>query len=210
MMRPRSDADAGYTLIELVVSLLLLSFVMLAVTGGVRFGAQVWDRSQRDLMTAVMADRSQDILRGILSHAMPRLQGEYVTFSGEPSRLEFDCVPPRAFDGNGTAHAILSIAQAGSGIRLILRLRSIIDRRAEKTAVLADDLSGAQFSYLDASGKKPIWLSYWRDRDKLPDAVRISTDSRSIPQWPALVIRPIISQDPNCTLDPVSLKCRKI
>ena len=202
------SSDAGFTLIELVVSMLLFSLIMLAVTGGVHFGARVWERSQRDLQSADTLDISQGILREILARATPRFQGEYVTFSGDPQAMTFDGVPPLAFTDSGIAHVKLSIVKGANDSHLVLDLQSIAKPNLERKAILQGGLEGLRFSYLDSSDTKPTWLSYWRDRDRLPDAIRIAAENGSPASWPALVVRLIIAQDANCTMDPVSMKCR--
>jgi general secretion pathway protein J len=199
--------DEGYTLIELVVSMLLFSLVMLAVTGGMHFGVRVWERSQRTFQSANALDTGQGVLREILSRATPRFRGEYVTFSGEPGSMTFDGLPPFAFGGGGMVHVKLSVSKDASASNLLLDLQSIAEPNLEKKTTLQSGLSELQFSYLDASDAKPVWLSYWRDRDRLPDAVRIAARNDSS-SWPTLLVRLIIAQDANCAMDPVSMKCR--
>jgi prepilin-type N-terminal cleavage/methylation domain-containing protein len=204
------QSDDGFTLIELVIAMLLLGLIALAVESGLHFGTRVWERSQQSAKSANMIDMGQTILREILSQAIPRFKGEYITFSGEPSTLEFDCIPPQAFAENGTTHASLSITEETEEDDVILKVNSIINPAAVRKATLIRGVNGLRFSYLDASGKIPVWLSYWRDRNRLPDAIRIATDDQSSSRWPTLIIRPFLSQGSNCVLDPVSMKCREI
>lgn len=203
----KGPCDKGYTLIELVVSMLLFSLVMLAVTGGVHFGARVWERSQTNFQDGNALDMTQSVLREILSRATPRFRGEYVSFSGEPGSITFDGVPPSAFGGGGMVHVKLSVAKNGGASDLLLDLQSIAEPRLEKKATLRRGSDELRFSYLDASETKPVWLSYWRDRDRLPDAIRIAADNGAS-SWPTLLVRLIIAQDANCVMDPVSMKCR--
>ena len=197
-------SSPGYTLIELVVALLLLSLIALAVQSGLHFGGQVWQRSQQRLAAANQLDTSQAILRETLSQALPRFKGEYVTFMGEPSTLSFDCVPPLAFQSKGTARVTLSITPISG--KLTLKLASLADASATRNVVLLEGVKQLRFSYLDVSQKSAVWLSYWRDHNRLPDAIRIASDDPT--QWPTLIVKPIIAQDANCVLDPVSMTCR--
>lgn len=210
MSRRREGDEDGFTLIELVIAMLLLSLIALAVESGLHFGARVWERSERNTRTINTIDMAQTILREILSHTLPRFNGAYVTFTGEPTSLIFDCVPPQAFTGSGTAHVELSIASRYGKDALVLEIKSISRPGVAKKATLVHGERGLRFSYLDASGKAPEWLAYWRDRNRLPDAIRIAADSHSPSSWPTLVVRPLISQAPSCVLDPVSMKCRAI
>ena len=43
--RPPHDGEAGFTLLELLISMTLLGLLMLVVLGGLRFGARAWERN---------------------------------------------------------------------------------------------------------------------------------------------------------------------
>lgn len=199
--------EDGYSLIELVVAMLLLGMIALAVEGGLHFGARVWEHSQRTISSAQQIATGQTVLRNLLSHSLPRLKGDYVTFLGEPSTLTFDAVPPQAFETHGAAHVLLATKYDGTNKTLVLTMQSIVDPQSKKSAIIVNHIKNLKFAYLDASEKIPTWLAYWRDRKRLPDAIRIDSDNAS--EWPALIVRPLIAQSANCTLDPVSMTCRK-
>lgn len=207
MTEPLPHHEDGYSLVELVVAMLLLGMIALAVESGLHFGTRVWERSQHTISSAQKIGTSQAVLRNLLSHSLPRLKGDYVTFLGEPSTLSFDVVPPQAFEAHGAAHVVLTMKRAGTNKALVLTMQSIVDLQSQKSATVVDHIKNLKFAYLDASDRVPIWLSYWRDRKRLPDAIRIDSDNAS--EWPTLIVRPLIAQSANCTLDPVSMTCRK-
>lgn len=207
MTAPQQHHEDGYSLVELVVAMALLGMIALAVESGLHFGARVWERSQQTIGSAQKIGTSQTVLRNLLSHSLPRLKGDYVTFLGEPSTLTFDAVPPQAFETHGTAHVVLTVKRDGTNKTLVVTMQSVINPQSKKSAIIVDHVKNLKFAYLDASGKIPTWLAYWRDRKRLPDAIRIDSDNAS--KWPALIVRPLIAQSANCTLDPVSMTCRK-
>lgn len=201
--------DAGFTLVELLVVLLLAALIGAAVAAGLQFGTRVWEHSERNIARTQAYDTAQSILRELLASAMPRMKGGFAEFSGRPDSLEFDARPLAAFPRAGLAHVELSLVRDADGMRLVLKAAPLIDTRNGRVTILADHLNDLEFSYYDASEKAPVWLSFWRDRDRLPDAVRLeAVESARISPWPAFVVRLPIAQDANCIFDPVSMRCR--
>lgn len=195
----------GYSLIELVIALLLLSMVALAAQSGLHFGVTVWGRTKEVISTTDQIDAAQNVLRAVLSHALPRQKGEYVTFSGGPDLLVFDAMPPNAFERYGTGRVKLSVVRGKSGQDLQITMTAL-NGHMEHRAVLADGLSNLRFEYLDASDRSATWLSSWQGKTHLPVAVRItSTDPI---RWPAMVIRLAIAQTATCLLDLETMTCR--
>jgi general secretion pathway protein J len=203
-----SKPDAGYTLMEVVVALLLLSLIGLLVTGGMRFGTQAWRRSDQEISAADGALSTQKILRNALVSAVPNLSAGFASFYGRRDRVSFDSPAPPAFASGGIAHFELTLVSYGAGTRLSLTVRSPSNKRE---AILADSAAPLELSYLDASARIPAWLAVWRNRDRLPDAVRIAgaTPVKNA-DWPPLIVRLAIAQDPNCEFDPVSASCRRL
>ncbi len=199
--------DAGYSLVELVVVLLLLGMIALACESGLHFGAQVWTRSGDRIQSGSQLVTAQTVLHALLSHSLPRLKGDYVTLEGEPTVVRFDLAPPQAFQSFGTAHAVLRVVHSGAFDSLTLEMQSIAEPSIKKYTVLVDHIAGLRFSYLDASDKSFTWLSYWRDRRRLPDAVRITASNPT--HWPTMIMRLGIAQSSSCSIDPVLMTCRK-
>jgi len=203
--------EAGYTLIELTVALLLLSFVALLVSGGVQFGTRVWERSEDSIATADAVDNAQTILRSILSSATPNVSDGFASFDGGADRATFDGPAPAAFGSGGLVRFILSLEHdTGGGTTLALSMHSLLDKTRTRDANIAVVPGQLTLSYLDASGRVPQWLAVWRNRDRLPDAVRIeAVADTAAASWPSLVVHLPIAQDATCVFDPVSVSCRR-
>ncbi len=207
-MNLRYCQSSGYSLVELVVVMLLLGMIALACESGLHFGTQVWSHTETRAQSEGQVVSSQTILRALLAHILPRAKGDDITFEGEPTAISFDVVPPQAFQAGGTAHAQLRIVSSQNAAQLVLEMQSIAAPAFKRRAILDGDVGLMRFAYLDASGQSQTWLSYWRDRNRLPAAIRISTaDTKT---WPTLIVRPIIVQSATCILDSAELACRKI
>lgn len=197
--------EAGYTLIELLVAMLLLSFVGLAIAGGLQFGTRVWERTEQGIADTQSIEAAHDILRDALASALPHRAGGFARFDGEPDRIAFDGPAPRALGTGGVAHFELTVAPDSDGNRLVLKVKRFGDDGDGRAAVLAGHVGALHITYLDASGRAPTWLEFWRDRDRLPDAIEIASEDAG---WPPLIVHPAVMQDASCQFDSVSISCR--
>ncbi len=205
-----SMRDAGYTLIELVVVLLLLSFVSLLVAGGVQFGTRVWERSAKAVDGSDSTTLAQRTLRTLLSSATPAINDGFASFDGDTQHAAFEVPAPAAFGSGGIVQATLSLDRTADGSSIAITLASPLDKSMTRKAVLASPRAILQLAYLDASGRVPAWLAVWRNRSRLPDAVRIAALSPEAgAAWPTFLVRLPIAQDGSCVFDPVSLSCRR-
>lgn len=194
--------DAGYSLVELLIVMLLLSFITLAVSGGFRFGTRIWEATDRSVAETHRYTSTQTVLRDLIANAVPKLKGGYVLFEGGPRQATFLAVAPQSIESGGLVTVTIALERD----RVTMTVKP--ERGEAREAVFATD-SALRLSYLDASDAKPVWLDRWHDRKRFPAVVRIAADDpSSTDRWPLFIARLPIDQPPACVFDPVSLDCR--
>ncbi len=186
--------------------MLLLSIIGLLIAGGMHFGTAVWARTEQGMADIDRINEAQTILREALSSAIPDREGGFVRFDGESDRIAFDGAALFALNGGGPARFEIAAEAGADGTRLVLRATDA--HGVLHHAVLADHLGSLRVSYLDASERVGTWLAVWRDRGRLPDAIRIEQQGAAAAAWPIFVVHPAIAQDAGCQYDPVSTSCR--
>lgn len=206
-VQPISRRCDGYTLIEMLVVLLLVGLIATATSAGLRMGTRVWEHSEVRIAELQSAAAAQTILRNWLTSAIPRREDRLVRFHGEPDFVAFDMPPPRAFGGSGLVRAEIWLVRTGARTGLRVKLRSLTDARRSRETMLTEGAGALRLAYLDSSSGAPVWLDYWRDRPRLPDAVRV-TEAGAGTHWPAFVAHLAVSQAGLCEFDPVSTSCR--
>lgn len=193
----------GFTLVELVISLALVSLVMLGLVGAMRtFG----DSASRIESRSIVVDDLRIVpvfLDRILSQASPRARGgldatgQASWFEGGAQELAWLSIMPGRHGAGGLSHFRLSVTeQAGETVLAIqvLPFRGDGERPDWTTVeyeVVADQLLEIAFRYLPASGGD--WMETWQGDEPLPGWIMISVKTRDA-VWPMMIFRLLEAQ----------------
>ncbi|HUJ47424.1 MAG TPA: prepilin-type N-terminal cleavage/methylation domain-containing protein [Rhizomicrobium sp.] len=203
--------ESGFTLVELLVSLAVLSLLALVLFEGLSFGVRAWEHDQLASASEDHIGIIQTLLRRSLERSCPRRlaanSGEIpkILFSGTSERMRF--LGPEPMSAGGRLCAPLGIVSLTNrhGSQLVLqRLDGNGDIVEQRT--LLDHLAFVRFSYLGDRG----WRSTWTGQTALPASIRIaaSFQRNDLRTWPDLFVSPRISAEADCTYDPVIKGCR--
>ena len=186
---------SGFTLIEILLALSILSIVMLIILGALRIGVRAWEKGEDVLVAQQRARTLLDQLARQLASAsvLMRAQKEQplVVFAGSRRALEFTSSLPLINSIQfGPVHVRYVIeTDPGGKKRLLLFEESIRPadylsegqlRHDTEARLLIGQLEDLRFEYLGAGSNGPGpqagWTSSWRPRDplELPRAVRIT------------------------------------
>jgi general secretion pathway protein J len=219
---PADEGDeAGFTLVEVLVAVTLLSLLSMALFSSVRFGVTAWQRGteRADQIHTSMA--VQEVLRRLIGEAYPLLLSDgagngRVDFAGTATSLDFLAPVPVALASGGRARFTLAIDRHGDLSDLVLTSRPELADGDAKTGlqrktVLAT-IEAADFSYFGAarSERAAQWRDHWSGEMTLPALVRVRVRfARRDPRlWPDLAIAPRITADVGCVYDPLTKLCR--
>lgn len=212
----------GFTLLETVVVLALLSVLMLLVWSAIGVARRAHEQGQRWERALNQTDAAQTYLRRALMHA----QVDRATIPGHPSppvfigtaqRMQFLAPAPAVQDNTGPKYNDLSILSggdtpsnsnaltttvhppSGTAYWLTLQLSAVTVNGAYRPwgtpQRLAGPLSSVTFSYrgTDASGKDTGWLPRWPWTARLPRIVRIAATPSDGSTWTTMQI-PLVLQ----------------
>jgi general secretion pathway protein J len=220
-VRRHAGGEAGFTLIEVLVALVLFSLLVMLLFDNVRFGLQAWQHGSTNAEQFEHSLVTQDLLRRLIGNIYPM----YVTESGGQRQIDFD--------GSKTAVSFLGNAPIVMGGAGRFRFKVLVEQKQSRTdlvlsatpelaspqgsstttrTLLLSDIDRAEFSYFDAAatGQSAQWRDSWTQRSTLPGLVRIriglhSGDARF---WPELLIAPRIAADVGCIYDLMTRRCR--
>jgi general secretion pathway protein J len=202
--------QSGFTLLEMLVAVTVLSVLAVLVYGMLRIGMRSWEAGSERIASSDLTRIGWHYVHASLAAAasppsrLPDDPG--IHFIGSPDSLEFVSELP-AWLGGGGLHALrLSLADSPDGRdgRLELEARPMIayddpdlDPAELPRAVLADDVGRLAFAYfgVDARGGGPAWLDTWSGRESLPLLVRMEVELADGSAWPVLVAHPRLGLD---------------
>jgi general secretion pathway protein J len=190
----------GFTLVEVLVVLSLLSLMMLAMGSALRTTAQTEERVDQRLQHADEMRVATDFLRSILGRVSARKKpgpvavgASQYAFSGDENEITWIGIMPARYGAGGRYHFRLALEASPVGRALVVRftpwvedLESLDWSRSEAYTLVADVVEMA-LQYEDANVEPPVWASRWAEPDRLPQRVMMSLNTQH-GTWPDLVI----------------------
>ena len=208
--------DAGYTLIELLVALLILGMVSVMMFEGISSGRRVWERADVANARGEIISGTQMLLRSRLERAFPATRYDkiptYADFFGAANGVNF-LSPARDIDGTqGLFRYTLQLAPNGDLVLSALTDLAIDPKAAGNPLILLHNVQQLDIAYFGVvpPDKDPAWHDQWQQRPALPLLMRVHVefppeDSRA---WPELLIKPFATVDTMCVLTVMTGKCR--
>lgn len=172
------NRQRGFTLIELILSLALVSVLLVVALSSVRFGTGLWESGQRTAYQGWIKRYFTTVFHSEVSSAFPYADGGgSIVFTGTPEKLVF--VSAGFGEGLpwGGARLLEYVVEDGS---LVVKERAL--PKAEKDSYGREtELSNVErvrFSYLGAAG----WEDEWTGAEKkcLPKAVKAAVFIKAV------------------------------
>jgi general secretion pathway protein J len=180
--------DAGYTLLEMMVALVVFGLIMAGIAQSFRFGLIAWSAGPRTITQPENMAAVDAALARMIGQALPG------SMAGRPDGLAFTtALPPAAGLPDRLADVALMTTHDGT---LILRygphpagviLSPLPPPRIEN---LVQGVAGMSVSYLTPQPGGPVWAARWLGKD-LPLLIRLHIRFRDGRDWPDLVAAPV-------------------
>lgn len=193
--RPILKSLPGFTLAEVLVTLVVFSLVLVVASSGLQSGAAVWAKVENRMGQNEQVAMSGQVLSGLFDRAyaintVPDLS-DLTSKTNSANRFMFVHYSPPWPDDAGYVVVELRIEDGAEGETLdLVRYRMALDEASglkrvfTRTSRLIDDADQIAFSYLeqDRLTGAPSWKSTWSDPDILPRRVRltINKDGRRV------------------------------
>jgi general secretion pathway protein J len=229
-MSRRQRTAFGFTLIEMVVTLAVMSLLSVAVLSVFQFSQRGFEQVVRHRNADSQTQQTVRFLRRAIENAYPlEAESRSAAYSygleGEADHIEFTSLAPASFTVRGHLRYEVGVQRTLDGQRnLVVRVsvdRVGVDSVRARNRVLAEEIlleniESFRWSYLDAGrtsdGRRTrVWRDNWIAQRRLPQAVRLEVafapeDPR---RWPSFLAATRITDDAQCAFDVVSLSCRE-
>jgi general secretion pathway protein J len=217
MSQDKAMREAGFTLVEMLVSLTLLALAAGMMLEGLGSGRRLWAGEAARTARGESVEAAQSMLRGKLERLLPtsRFEGAtiFADISGGDRQLVFLAPPPDVERPAAARRYRLSLSDQGD---LMLGAQPLqVDAGPGDVytdQVLLRDVGGLDISYYgpDLAGGAPRWRTEWTRRATPPELVKVKLSLKSGDQrvWPDLIVQPAALIDTLCSVDPTTGSCR--
>ena len=198
--------SAGFTLVEILLAITLLSMLLALAYGGLHASTRATERGQLILEESSRVRMAHQFVRKQLNQAIPlafnQTEDKSVApedlevFLGSAQSIRFVGPMPGYLGFGGPQVQQLSIVQGEEGLALILEhalVQGFEDALLTERAPiqLVDHIASAEFQFQgrDEEGELTAWTNTWEDPATLPVAISldIEFEEGSFTQWPWLV-----------------------
>jgi len=197
----RFTCTRGFTLVELLLAITLMSMLLALAYGGLRASTRTTDRGQVVLEESSRMRMAHQFVRKQLNQMLPLAyeqddeKKERKLFEGSRNNIRFVGPMPGYLSFGGPQVQELSIVPGERGQALVLShalLQGFEEANLYERApiLLIDNIDDAWFTFLgvDEYGELTGWNSDWTDPETLPKAVslEIEFDDDVVLAWPML------------------------
>lgn len=191
---------SGFTLVEILVVMTLMSMVMLALGAAMRTIAQTEERVDQRLLRSDEMRVASAFLGSTLGRISARKTAPPADtkvspfqFAGAANEMVWVGVMPARYGAGGRYFFRLAAESPEGRPALVIRFApwsgdaGFPDWNTAQSRVLVPEATGVQLEYADEVDSNLAWLPQWPHLQRLPGRVRISLRTPS-GDWPFMVI----------------------
>jgi general secretion pathway protein J len=213
--------QAGFSLVEMMVSLLILGMLATMLLSGVHTGRRVWQDVNTRAGNGDTFSSARMLMTQMLGQSFPSTRYDasspYAYFTGNQTSIRFQGPANSMIQPGDIRDQYLFLSNKG---KLLLASKSLyaLDnslpgqvRQTPQTLTLMENVQSLEIDYFGAAApdRKLRWRTLWYGQPALPALVRIrltfsAGDER---RWPDLVIHPETDIDKDCQYNAQLLRC---
>ena len=175
---PQAKACAGFTLMELIISMTILSVVALIIGSGFRLGIQTWDKGDKEIQETQRLRALSGMISQNLKSAYPYKteveDKKVIIFKGDKNSVLFVTTSAASYAGGfrwvkySYSDGVLKMDEG------ILPDKKLLDNISENEEVLDSGIREVSFGFLSSEDNE--WKDSWDFTEELPAAVKVSIE----------------------------------
>jgi general secretion pathway protein J len=212
----RHRQDAGFSLIEALASLVVVAMIGLMLVQGVTTGRRVWERIDTREAHGEALEAAQTTLRDRVEQIYPATLYDksppYIDFEGKAEQMSFLANPPLSERPAAIRRYTLALDTATNLVLSSISDVAPLEQAPVTRQVLLSGVRQLDLAYFGATQPDFTrrWRPIWTDESALPEAVRVrlTFEPGDLRQWADLIIRPRVTIDSACMLNPITHRCK--
>lgn len=204
MSTEHKEKQAGFTLLEVLLGMSIMSIMMLLLFASLRLCVQNWNAGEKKIAQVSQAAVIQSFLQSKLHAAIPLdadfLEEPQFSFQGSKDELQFVAAMPASAARLGLQLFKISLvpsARDEQGQYLQVEMQPFFplgdsEEWDEEPIIILKKIQSLKFSYFGAdgpySGGDPSWENEWIEKQSLPELVSIEIELVNDEIWPQLVV----------------------
>jgi general secretion pathway protein J len=191
---------AGFTLVEILVVMTLLSLLMLALGSAMRTIAQTEERVDTRLHRADEMRVAANFLSSTLGRISARrsqtptqVGASLFLFSGLPGEVTWVGVMPARYGAGGRHFFRLGLEPTAQGSNLVIRfspwngVAEFPDWSQAQSRVMVENVTALGLEYSGEDVSSGAWLPTWIVPQRLPGRIRLSIRTAAV-DWPQITV----------------------
>lgn len=196
----KASLSGGFTLVEMLVAMTLMSLLMLGMASAVRTMAQTEERIDLRVERADEMRVALGFIRSVLGRLSMRRVNSITNvgdtpflFRGEANSVTWLGVMPARFGAGGRHVFRLALEPVQGGSALVIRFipwtggGTPDDWGGADSRVLVRGVTSLALTYEDARQAAPQWVDQWSRADSLPAHIRIELNTHG-GAWPLWIV----------------------
>lgn len=207
MIAARGNAQAGFTLLEVLVAMALLGLLSTMLLGAVQLATRIMDSSRRHSDAATTIPAAYDFLRTQIAQTLPIARENLppgqrvVEFDGDAEFLRIvtlapSHLPPAAMGDSAYQSLLLERGRSHNSNSVVIAWQPYwhggenVQKTAARRSVLFETITAMEISYFGSpdGGQATTWHREWKNRSHLPTLVRIRLSRDGKEQLPDLIV----------------------
>ncbi|MBT3811818.1 MAG: prepilin-type N-terminal cleavage/methylation domain-containing protein [Gammaproteobacteria bacterium] len=201
----RQAKQPGFTLLEVLLGMSIMSVMMLLLFASLRICVQNWNAGEKKIAEVSQAAIIQNFLQSKL-HATVPLDGDFLeeaqfSFQGSQDQIQFVAAMPASAGRLGLQLFKMNLQPSGRGEQgsyLQVEMQPFFpqgegeEQGVEKPVIILRKIQRLQFAYFGsdnaAKNSDSSWQNDWLEKESLPKLVSIDIELVNGEVWPQLVV----------------------
>jgi len=193
--------NTGFTLLEVLIGMSIMSVMMLLLFASLRICVQNWNAGEKKIAQISQAATVQTFLYNKLQMALPLDIGsadeKQFSFSGDATQLQFVAAMPASAARLGLQIFKLSLLPGKNkqGKKLMVDIKPFFRQNddtswKEEQVIILKNIQNFHFSYFGAENtqSEASWQKEWIDKTAFPDLISIDIELSNNELWPQIIV----------------------